>query len=146
MFVDRRSLYEELEKARKSKVLVYVTGDRRNLETQIHSEVIDLLTTHLDKIGDVEKITLFLYTRGGDTPASWSIANLIKHFCKTFEVMIPAKAHSGGTLISLGADKIVMTKQATLGPIDPSVQSALNPNVPGAPPNQKVPVSVEAIN
>jgi hypothetical protein len=39
-----------------------------------------------------------------------------------------------------------MTKQATLGPIDPSVQGPLNPGVPGAPPNTKVPVSVEAIN
>lgn len=146
MFSERRSLYQELEETRKSKVLVYVTGDRKNLETQIHAEVIDLLTSHLDQIGDVEKITLFLYTRGGDTLASWSIANLVRHFCKTFEVMIPGKAHSGGTLISLGADNIVMTKQATLGPIDPSVQSALNPSVPGAPPNQKVPVSVEAIN
>jgi hypothetical protein len=38
-----------------------------------------------------------------------------------------------------------MTKQATLGPIDPSVNTPLNPQVPGAPPDAKVPVSVEAI-
>ena len=38
-----------------------------------------------------------------------------------------------------------MTKQATLGPIDPSVNTPLNPQVPGAPPNVRVPVSVEAI-
>jgi hypothetical protein len=39
-----------------------------------------------------------------------------------------------------------MTKQATLGPIDPSVNGALNPQVPGAGPQARVPVSVEAIN
>lgn len=40
-----------------------------------------------------------------------------------------------------------MTKQATLGPIDPSVNTALNPQIPGNPnPNApRVPVSVEAI-
>lgn len=39
-----------------------------------------------------------------------------------------------------------MSKQATLGPIDPSVTSPLNPSVPGANPDAKHPVSVEAIN
>ena len=32
-------------------------------------------------------------------------------------------------MMSIGADKIVMTKQAVLGPIDPSVNSPLNPQV-----------------
>lgn len=39
-----------------------------------------------------------------------------------------------------------MTKQATLGPIDPSVNTPLNPSIPGAPPTARMPVSVEAIN
>lgn len=66
-------------------------------------------------------------------------------FSDNFEVIVPSKALSSGTLISLGADLILMTKQATLGPIDPSVNTPLNPQVPGAPPTAKVPVSVEAI-
>lgn len=143
---DRLDSYRSLEEARRSRLLVYVTGDRQGLETRIHPEVLDYFTDHLDQIGDAEKISLYLYTRGGDTLASWSIANLIRQFCKSFEVIIPSKCHSGGTLISLAADTILMTKQATLGPIDPSVLGPLNPGVPGAPPNAKVPVSVEAIN
>lgn len=51
---------------------------------------------------------------------------------------------SAGTLISLGSDKIIMTKQAALGPIDPSINHPLSPPVPGAP-HSKVPVSVEAV-
>jgi hypothetical protein len=39
-----------------------------------------------------------------------------------------------------------MTKQATLGPIDPSVQTFINPAVPGAPPQVRYAVSVEDIN
>lgn len=143
---DRLDSYRRLEESRGARLLVYVTGDRQGLETRIHPEVLNYFTDHLDQIGDVEKISLLLYTRGGDTLASWSIANLIRQFCKSFEVIIPSKCHSGGTLISLAADTILMTKQATLGPIDPSVQGPLNPGVPGAPPSAKVPVSVEAIN
>lgn len=39
-----------------------------------------------------------------------------------------------------------MTKQATLGPVDPSINTPLNPHIEGAPPDAKVPVSVEAVN
>jgi hypothetical protein len=146
MYAERIALYRELETWRKSKVIAYVTGDRPGLETQIHSEVLGLLADHLDTIGSADRISLYLYTRGGDTLAAWSIANLIRQFCTEFEVVIPFKAHSGGTLISLGADKIVMTKQATLGPIDPSVNTPLNPGIPGAPAGApRIPVSVEAI-
>jgi hypothetical protein len=146
MYKDRKSLYQQLEQERSSKVLVYVTGDRQGLETQIHPEVYDFFVNHLDKFGVVPKISLYLYTRGGLTLAAWSLVNLIRLFCDKFEVIVPSKAHSAGTLICLGADCIVMTKQATLGPIDPSVNTALNPQIPGAAPGARVPVSVEAIS
>lgn len=146
MYEDRIDLYRKIEDDRKSKLLVYITGDRPDLETRIASDVLNLFLEHLDTIGSVPKISLFLYTRGGDTLASWSIANLIRQFCSDFEVIISSKAHSGGTLICLGANSIIMTKQATLGPIDPSVNTPLNPAIPGAPPTARVPVSVEAIN
>lgn len=145
MYKDRLDDYKLLEENRGAKLLVYVTGDRPGWETQIHQEVLDFFTDHLDLLNSPQKITLLLYTRGGSTLAAWSIVNLIRMFCDEFEVVIPAKAHSSGTLISLGANAIVMTKQATLGPIDPSVNTPLNPQMPGAPPMSKVPVSVEAI-
>ena len=73
--------------------------------------------------------------------------NLIRQFCDDFEVIIPSKCHSAGTLMCLGANTIVMTKQATLGPIDPSLNSPLNPQNPQVPNNPvaRVPVSVESI-
>lgn len=145
MYQQRQPLYQHLEVARQSKVILYVTGDRTQLETQIGKDALDLLVHHLDLIEHPSKISLFLYTNGGDVIASWSIANLIRQFCDRFEVVVYSKALSGGTLICLGADNIVMTKQAVLGPIDPSTNSPLNPQVPGAPPHVRAPVSVEAI-
>jgi len=115
----RQTLYRELERDRHSKVLLYVTGDRPGFETLISREVIDLFVHHLDTIGPVKKITLILYSSGGDVSAAWAIANLLRIFADDLEVIVPAKALSAGTLIALGADRILMTKQATLGPIDP---------------------------
>ncbi len=146
MNFNRTGILEKIEKRRKSKVILFVTGDRPGLETQIHQEVYDYFVNILDDIGVVERISLVLYTRGGSTLTAWSIVNLIRQFCKHFEVIIPNKAQSAGTLISIGAKPIVMTKQATLGPVDPSINTPLNPSIEGAPPEAKVPVSVEAVN
>lgn len=147
MFNDRVDNYRWLESDRSSKILVYVTGDRSGMETQISSDALEYLSDHLDKIGKVKKISLILYTRGGDTMAAWSLVNLVRQYCKSFEVIIPSKARSSGTIICLGADSIIMTKQATLGPIDPSVNGSLNPQNPQEPnnPTARVPVSVESI-
>ena len=145
MYSTRTSLYEKIEQARNSKVLVYFTGDRRGLEAQMSSEVVDFFVHHLDKIGVTGKISLILYTRGGETLSAWSLANLLRTFCDQLEIIIPAKCHSAGTLLCLGADNLIMTKQATLGPIDPSVNTPLNPQLPGEQLMAKVPVSVEDV-
>lgn len=143
MYSDRIELYSKLEQQFKSKLLVYVTGDKPGMETQIAGDAIDFFVNQLDSIGVCDRISLFLYTRGGDTAAAWNIINLLKMYCDDLQVIIPYKAHSAGTIISLGANEIVMTKQATLSPIDPSINTALNPI--GKNNNTSVPVSVEAV-
>jgi hypothetical protein len=147
MKTDRIENYRKLEDLRKSNLIVYVTGDRPGMETQIHPEILEYFVDHLDPLKKVEKISLLLYTRGGNTLAAWSLVNLIRQFCKEFEVIIPSKAQSSGTLISIGANTVVMTKQATLGPIDPSLNGPLNPQNPQIPQNPaaRIPVSVESI-
>ena len=79
--------------------------------------------------------------------AGFGIATLFREFCDSFSVIIPFRAHSCGTLITLGANEILMTKMGQLSPIDPSVDHPLGPQVqiPGAPPGvtQRVPINVE---
>jgi hypothetical protein len=146
MYAERKAKYAELEKDRGSSVIAYITSDRPGLETEIHPEVYDLFTNHLDIIGVQKKISLYLYTCGGSTLTAWSLVNLIRQFCDEFEVIVPSKARSAGTLMCLGANKIIMTKQATIGPIDPSFTTALNPAIPGASNNARFPVHVESVN
>jgi hypothetical protein len=127
-------------------VLCYVTGDRPGLETQVSQEVVKLFVPLLDGIFPSQKISLVLYTKGGNTVTAWSLVNMLRMFCEDLEIIVPTFALSAGTLICLGADRVIMTKQATLGPIDPSITGPLNPMVPGNPnPNARAPVSVEAI-
>lgn len=144
MYQERIEWYKKLEKEYSSKVLVYITSDRNNIGAQIAPDVIDFFIGQLDKIGTCKKISLYLYTRGGDTAAAWNIVNLLRMYCDELQVIIPHKAHSAGTIISLGANEIIMTKQATLSPIDPSINTTLNPPIPNGMGNT-FPVSVEAV-
>jgi hypothetical protein len=144
-YAARINLYKAIEKRRDSKILCYVTGDRRGLETQIGTDAIDVLVDHLDKIGPTPRITFILHTNGGDSMAAWTVVNLVHQFCKELEVLIPRKALSAGTMIALGAHRIIMTKQALLSPIDPSINTHLNPQIEGAPLTSRMPVSVEAV-
>ena len=144
MYADRIDLYRQIEQERDTKLLVFATSNRENMGTQIAKQILPMFADHLDVIGDVEKISLLLITDGGDTMTAWNLVNLIRSFCNIFEVIVPFNCFSSGTLICLGANNIVMTKQATLGPIDPSTNALLNPIAPGT--NIRVPVSVEFVN
>jgi hypothetical protein len=145
---ERMSLIREIEKRRGSKILVYIAGDRKGLESKIAGDIFPVFHKHLAKIGDQEKIDLFLYSTGGLTVAGYGLVNLIREFTEKFNVIVPFKALSCATLITLGADEIVMTKTGQLSPIDPSTLHALAPRVKafGRPEEEVIPVSVEEVN
>jgi hypothetical protein len=125
---------------------VYITGDRRNLETKIATDIFPMFHKHLMRIGQQKKIDLFLYSTGGTTIAAYALVNLIREFCDEFNVIVPFKALSSATLISLGANEIVMTPMGQLSPIDPSVGHPLGPvvQIPGQP-GRIAPVNVEDV-
>lgn len=145
MYADRKRFYQKIEGERNSKVIAYVTGDRPGMGAQIGADTPDIFLEHLDVIGKVDKISLIIYTCGGDTLAAWNIINLFREFCNELEVIVPNKCRSSGTLMALGANSIVMTKQATLGPIDPSITRSMSPIIPNSTPPQRLPISVESV-
>jgi len=66
-------------------------------------------------------IDIVLHTPGGLVLASEQIAHaLMKHPAKV-TVFVPHYAMSGGTMIALAADEIVMDCNAVLGPVDPQL-------------------------
>lgn len=137
-------LIRDIEAARGSRVLVYITGDRQGLETRIAFDVFPFIFEHLTRMGAMEKLDLFLYSPGGLTIAGYGIANLLREFCDSYNVIIPFKALSTATLISLGAKEILMTKFGQLSPIDPSIEHVLGPTIKSSPGQEtRVPINVE---
>lgn len=143
--MNRTDLIKKLEAERNSRVIAYITGERLPFATKIAGDVVPILGNFLDDIGKVKKISLFLYTSGGDMLAPIRIVKLIRNHCNEFEVLVPYKAHSAGTLICLGADVIVMGKLGELTPVDPTTGHPFNPQNP-ANPQQPLEVSVEDLN
>lgn len=142
---ERMALYKKIESNRESRVVAFFTGDRQNMQAQIGNDAVDLFGDHLDPMFPAKRISLVLYTLGGNTMAAWNLVNMLRMFCDDLEIIVPHKARSAGTLMCLGADRIIMTKQATLGPIDPSLTGPLNPQIPGGAPDARASVSVEAV-
>ena len=74
-------------------------------------------------------IDLVLHTPGGLVLASDQIAHALKRHPGRVTVFVPHYAMSGGTLIALAADEIVMDADAVLGPVARS--SAARSAAPG---------------
>lgn len=69
-------------------------------------------------------IDLIIHTPGGLVLAAGQIAHALRRHRAKVTVFVPHYAMSGGTLISLAANEIVMDANAVLGPVDPQLGEA----------------------
>lgn len=76
-------------------------------------------------------MALIIHTPGGLALAAAQIARALKKHPAKKIVIVPHYAMSGGTLIALAADEIIMDPNAVLGPLDP--QLSLGPQGPMVP-------------
>src|SRR5437667_352127 len=123
----RKRLIALIERERKSRVVLLVHRQEtmsllgfplfRYIDINDSEEVI-----HAIHLTDSEiPLDLVLHTPGGLVLAATQIARAVfKHKGKV-TVFVPHYAMSGGTLIALAADEIVMCKHSVLGPIDPEL-------------------------
>lgn len=141
---ERLKIIRRIENRLKTSLICYLTSDRQGpFSTQIAEDVIKIFKYHLEKIGtDKKRIDLFLYSRGGDMITPLRLVRLIREHCQSFNIIIPYRAHSAATLISLGADEIIMHKLGELSPVDPTTRHPFNPADPNNP-KQKMEISVE---
>ncbi len=143
--MNTQEIIKKIEQKRGSKVITYVTSDRQGpVNARVAMDIIPIISSQLRKIGKQEKIDLVLYSAGGDTMVPWRLVSMIREYCDKFSVIIPYKAHSAATMISLGADEIVMSDMSELSPIDPSTSNFFNPVDPQNPQN-RIPISVEEV-
>lgn len=123
----RLSTIRQLEKQRKSRVIVLIHRQEalslfgipvfRFISVEDSEEVLRAIRmTPRDM-----PIDIILHTPGGLVLASQQIACALCDHPAKVTAFIPHYAMSGGTLIALAADEIVMDPHAVLGPIDPQV-------------------------
>lgn len=141
----RLGFIRRIEALRGSRVVAYVTGDRQPFSARISEDAVRPLYEHLlglDFAGKPRTIDLFLYSRGGDVSIPWRVVSMLRAFADEFNVLVPYKAQSAATLLSLGADSIVMGRKAELGPIDPTLVRGASDGGAIAPQE----ISVEDVN
>lgn len=112
-----------IEKRTGCKVIEIVHKPRRGLfgvvPAYLTNEDADRVIGQLNKLSARDKILLILHTGGGELLAAYRIANSLKRHGGEVTVAVPYMAMSAGTLIALSADRILMGKNAVLGPVDP---------------------------
>jgi len=134
----RLKTMQSIEKKRQSRVI-----------TMIHrQETMNLLGFPIARYIDIEDseqvlrairmtpkempIDLVVHTPGGLVLASEQIACALKRHPGKVSVFVPHYAMSGGTLVALAADEIVMDPDAVLGPVDPQLGSPQGGYYPAA--------------
>ena len=129
----RKALIEQIEAARGSRLICYVTGDRAPAAAQIGDDAVRPLYDLLREIGTTEKLDFFLYSRGGAIDVPWRIVTALRTTATNWSAVIPFRANSAATLLALGADEIVLGRSGELGPIDPIMNIQRVMPVPGGP-------------
>ncbi|SRR6266545_2861584 len=117
----------QLERGRNSRVILLVHRQEtmrllgfplaRYIDINDSEEVLRAIQMTDDDI----PLDIVLHTPGGIVLAALQIARAIHEHKAKVTVFVPHYAMSGGTLIALAADEIVMSKHAVLGPIDPQI-------------------------
>lgn len=123
----RRFVIQRFEKKRGSRVITLIHRQEtmsflgipfsRHLDVDDSEQVLRAVRLTPEDL----PLDLILHTPGGLVLAAEQIAHaLIRHGAKV-TVFIPHYAMSGGTLLALAADEIVMDRNAVLGPVDPQI-------------------------
>lgn len=123
----RKRLIARIEKERKSRVVLLVHRQEtmsflgfpafRYIDINDSEEVIRAVHMTDPEI----PLDLILHTPGGLVLAATQIARAVFKRKGKVTVFVPHYAMSGGTLIALAADEIIMCEHAVLGPVDPQL-------------------------
>ncbi len=123
----RRRLIRQLELLHKSRVIVLIHRQETMsllgfpLVRYINIEDSEDVLRAIKMTDDDVPIDLILHTPGGLVLAAEQIAYALKKHPAKVTVFVPHYAMSGGTLIALAADEIIMDENAVLGPVDPQL-------------------------
>src|ERR1700728_509204 len=117
----------QLERERKSRVILLVHRQETMrflgfpLARYIDINDSENVLRAIQMTDDDVPLDMVLHTPGGLVLAALPIAQAVRDHKSKVTVFVPHYAMSGGTLIALAADEIVMCKHSVLGGIDPQL-------------------------
>ncbi len=123
----RMRLLERFEKNRNSRVIALIHRQETlsllgfPLVRYINIEDSEAVLRAIQMTDDDIPIDMILHTPGGLVLAAEQIAYALMNHPSRVTVFVPHYAMSGGTLIALAADEIIMDSNAVLGPVDPQL-------------------------
>ena len=120
------SLNEQLTRVanrRRTNVIVYASGFLQkpavpSFTTSINREDINGLMSAVNGLDFDKGLSLIIHTPGGEMASTETMVDYLRSKFGYVEAIVPVYAMSGGTMIALNSDKIVMGSQSQLGPID----------------------------
>jgi ClpP class serine protease len=125
--MQRAQAIRAIEKSHGSRVITMIhRQEKRSLFGFAVSRHIDLedaqtIIAAIKETPEEVPIDLVIHTPGGLVLAAMQIARAVKAHKAKVTVYVPVYAMSGGTLIALAADEIVLGEFSVLGPIDPQI-------------------------
>ena len=123
----RNSLLDQLQTERKSRVIALIHRQESQsilgvqVSSYINIEDSEAVLRAIRLTPDDQPIDLILHTPGGLVLAAEQIAKALAEHKGKVTVFVPHYAMSGGTLIAMAAQEIVMDRNAVLGPVDPQI-------------------------
>lgn len=123
----RLQAIKAIEKDHRARVITMIhRQEKRSLMGFSVARHIDLedaqtIIAAIKETPDDQPIDLVLHTPGGLVLAAMQIARAVEAHPARVRVFVPVYAMSGGTLIALAADEIVLGEFSVLGPIDPQL-------------------------
>src|SRR5215472_6738414 len=81
----------------------------------------------LQRVGKVDRLSMFIKSDGGSGQASLRMVNLLRQYTKHLTVLVPFECQSAATMLALGADRILMGPIAHLSAVDTSLTHDLSP-------------------
>lgn len=103
---------------RRPLLVLFYPGDLSISEEQIEQLHIVLTQRGLSRGHPLDALDVLIHTYGGEPTAAYRLAQVIRNFSKNVEFLVPEYAFSGGTIICLSGDKILLGDYAVLSPID----------------------------
>jgi len=120
---NRAAAYKAIENYRKRPLIVYATSTRPNVRAMLAADAVREFVNQVQAIPKGDAVDVLLHSHGGDSLAAWRIMSMLRERFDQVGILVPYAAFSAATVLSLGADEIVMHPFAALGPIDPQIEA-----------------------